>query len=483
MRTTACVRALLGATFFILGCSDTSLEPGAVDAGAVATAPDASGPDAETGGDDRVLVTFTESGDDILNPERGFYVGFDLLSPPAPHSMRAGGHTIALAIVRLDDYRDRSLDGELLDGLADGFDAVRAAGVKVAVRFTYNSSQTEDAPKARILEHIGQLGPVFAANADVIAIVQAGFIGAWGEWHGSTNGLDNDADRTEILQALLAAVPASRSVQVRTPMFKEAAFPGVELTGDEPWGSAQMRVGHHNDCFLASDSDYGTYASPVSEWMDYVAADTRFTAMGGETCALNPPRTDCETALDEMADHHWSYLNEQYNQAVIGAWVEQGCEGEIRQRLGYRFALVRAAHTATVAPGGVLELEVDLENRGFAAPFNARPVHVVVSDETTRMVARLSGEDARRWAPGQTVTVGARLRVPATTTEGSYSISVWLPDDDATLATDPRYAVRFANDGTWDGDHGDNVLTRELVIDPTAPGDVDPTATELTVLP
>lgn len=44
-------------------------------------------------------------------------------------------------------------------------------------------------------------------------------------------------------------------------------------------GSHIARTGHHNDCFLASDTDYGTYTAPFSpshtEEYDYLSQETK----------------------------------------------------------------------------------------------------------------------------------------------------------------------------------------------------------------
>src|SRR5688572_32488614 len=126
---------------------------------------------------------FTESNVDFLNPERGYYVGYNLRGGSSAASVRSGGHSLAIAIVNLQDFRDEPLDSTLLTQLTTGFQRVREAGIKVILRFTYNAAFTDDAPKDVVLGHIEQLAPILQANADVIAVLQAGFIGAWGEWH------------------------------------------------------------------------------------------------------------------------------------------------------------------------------------------------------------------------------------------------------------------------------------------------------------
>ncbi len=430
-----------------------------------------------------VTRSYSESSEDFLNPERGYYAGYDLRAAGDAGRVRRNGKSLAITLVRLDSYRHAPLDAALLADLEAGFEAARVGGIKVVLRFMYNAAMSEDASRARILGHIDQLTPLLRSNADVIAVMQAGFIGAWGEWHSSTNNLGNDADRTAILNAIVDAMPASRQVQVRTPMFKAAAYGSAPLSADEAYANTRKaRVGHHNDCFLASASDLGTYASPVASWMSYVASDAKYTAIGGETCQVYTARTACSPAVAEMADKRFSYLNAEYNALVLAGWEAGGCAGDIKKRLGYRFVMDEVTHTQAVAPGGELALTLEIKNRGFAAPFNKRPVEIVLTSGATRIVARLDGVDARGWQPGITTSVAARLRIPATLAPGAYTLSLRLPDEAGSLADDSRYAIRMANQGMWDDANGDNVLTAALSIDPAAPGPRDPGARDFVEL-
>jgi hypothetical protein len=264
-------------------------------------------------------------------------------------------------------------------------------------------------------------------------------------------------------------------------MYKEAYLPGGPVDESEAFTEApRARLGHHNDCFLASADDYGTFAGP--EWQDYVAADGLYTAIGGETCDIYPARSSCDAALDIMEAQHYSYLNREYHQGVIAGWVSDGCDPEIDRRLGYRFAVDSVTLNESVAPGGELAVEIQLHNSGFASPFNERPVEIVLTDGTNRHVARLDGEDARRWAAGDASSVSARLRVPADLPPGTYTVAVRLPDAAESLAGDPRQAIQLANDGVWDAATGDNVLTRALVVDPAAEGPRDEGATAFVAL-
>jgi hypothetical protein len=344
------------------------------------------------------------------------------------------------------------LDGPLLDQISANFAAARAAGIKLLPRFYYQadlSTGSNDATLERALGHIQQLAPLLAENADVIAALHAGFVGAWGEWHGSTTGLHEQTPREQILAALLGVVPASRMVLVRRPSFKSLALPGGPLTDATAFdGSALSRVGHLNDCFLASDSDSGTYQAAGEK--AYAAADSAFTAVDGETCAVNPPRSECASALVELALHHWSALNIDYNEDVLDSWRSGGCFDQIACRLGYRLALLGYSFPETVARGQVLSLLLSIVNDGYARPFNARPLHLVLKGPEQRSFEL--DLDARHFAPSAEAEPHClAVTLPADLAPGSYGVGIALPDASPSLAADERYAVRFTNDVTWQG--------------------------------
>ena len=215
-----------------------------------------------------VGTTFRASADEIANPERGMYVwaadNLAAWTQAQADAQFAAGYRIVYAPVRLDAHAGHALPATLLRDVAGGFAIARGAGLKVIPRFMYNFPAGEtayraaqDAPLERVLAHIGQLKPVLAANADVIAYLQGGFIGAWGEWHTSSNDLTLPTQRTRIRDALLAALPADRFLQLRYPPYLMAWAPQAPRWRD---GSAAARIGVHNDCFLASSTDVGTYS-------------------------------------------------------------------------------------------------------------------------------------------------------------------------------------------------------------------------------
>jgi hypothetical protein len=437
-----------------------------------------------------VATTFRGSDDDIANPERGMYVwaadNLAAWTQAEANAQFAAGYRLVYAPVRLDAHAGGALPAQMLDDMSRGFAIARRAGLKVIPRFLYNYPKGEtgyqaaqDAPLERVLGHIEQLKPVLAANADVIAYLQAGFIGAWGEWHTSSHHLTQPAARTRIRDALLGALPANRFLQLRYPPYLMAWTAQVPRWRD---GSAASRIGVHNDCFLASSTDVGTYSEDTSirrRQRAYVAALSNVAPFGAETCnpadAVDPtPRTGCDDILREGRQFGLTYLNDSYYRNLFHTrWQAQGCMAQVKRSMGYRFELATLRHSAAVAAGGTGELALTLHNRGWARAFNPRTVQLVLRQRATGAVVRiaLAAIDPRSWLPGQASKASARFAVPRGTPGGAYDVLLALPDGAASLAADPRYSARFANadDGArsqgWDAALGAFASGTRLRID------------------
>ena len=417
---------------------------------------------------DLVAHTYVATDASILNPERGFFTPYELPGTPGFSPVRTTGNTLVHLNIRLDDWRETNIPQDVLDDLDASFADICDAGVKAIIRFAYNQGpypdSEPDASKAQILRHIEQLTPLLQNNADVIAWVEAGFIGAWGEWHTSTNGLDNIQDKQEILFALLKALPETRMVQVRYPANIIEMFPN-------PTDAAKARVAHHNDCFLSSNTDVGTYERDgqitIERDQAYLAELTRFTPMSGETCAPNPPRSECASAIQEMELLHFSAINEAYHKGILRSWEEGGCMEEINNRMGYRLSLTTADFNEQVRPGGVLNLRVNLQNIGFASIINEHPLYVVLLPSPAgRGMSEGQGEgeykvkldiDARSWEPGST-SFTSKLHTPSNAEEGDYRLALWLPDGYESLRDNPLYSIQFANENVWDEATGFNIV-------------------------
>ncbi|EGF92709.1 hypothetical protein ABI_11460 [Asticcacaulis biprosthecium C19] len=408
-------------------------------------------------------ITFTATNTDFANPERGFYkaapTDLDKLTPAYIDDAYSKGYRLIYARINLEAYRDTDLPADYLNRLDTAFATARAGGVKLIVRATYNYPRGEteyrdakDASLSRILSHLSQLKPVFQSNVDVIAFVQAGFIGAWGEWHTSSNDLTSPANRTAIKDALLDAVPSTRFIQFRYPPYVHDWYP--TLSGLDAAFMGAFRVGFHNDCFLASQTDVGTYdedAGTRAVQQAYNDAQGDLAPFGGETCnpadeASPTPRTACSDILSEGARFNLTYLNDGYYRRLFhDNWTKNGCMAEVRRNMGYRFGLVGASHAATANRDAVFAVDITVRNSGWARLYNPRPVEILLRSGSTVRRIETTGGDPRRWLPGAETAQTLSLTIPSDLPVGSYDVLLALPDADSRIKSDMRYAVRLAN--------------------------------------
>jgi len=478
-------------------------------------------------------VNYIESTEDFPNPERGFYrytearsASYSILDAATLATYRnlnnppSAGYSIYSSLIFryffLEDFTGSAISQSYLDNMVLDFAAARTAGVKVIPRFAYTDNVDGstcssficppygDAPKAQVLAHIAQLAPVLEANKDVIAVVQMGFIGTWGEnyytdYFGDASQAPyiltdtNWSDRGEIVQALLNAVPEERMVQVRYPQIKQRFIYGVNaptssaaLTEAEAYsGSDKSRIAFHNDCFLASADDFGTYNdygnSSTSSMSDttalkpYLATETQFTAMGGETCSEYNPYNNCAStdpqayADTEMKRLHFSYLNSQYNNDVNNDW-NGICLDAIKRELGYRFVLTSGSYSDEAQPGQTIDVSLNLENKGYAAPYNRRGVEFILINTVTNSIWFVkTNDDPRLWFRETSPhTISQTLCIPADMPIGTYNLYLNLPDPEASIYSRADYAIRLANTGIWDSSTGYNNLNHSVTINNTA---------------
>ncbi len=438
-------------------------------------------------------VTFAPSTAIIVNPERGFYTTADLAKDRDLQYVRVAQKSLVYAAAHLDAYlgtnHAQDLPPQALSDIEAGFLAVRQAGIKAVVRFQYDDGEgypdgANDAPESWIIRHIQQLAPVLKRNEDVIFVVQAGFIGAWGEWHTSQNFSDGPSSagaRKNVIDALLAALPGTRRTAIRYPAYKRMFYGTTATTEAQLLAGADVaRVGHFNDCFVSGPDDVGTYQyEPMDVLKDYLAVDTKYVPIGGETCAVDP-RNSCATTTAEMERFHWTYINDDFDENVLATWQREGCRPEIERKLGYRLALLSGALPQSARPGGSFTLDLTLVNEGWAAPTHPRPVFVVLDGQDRRWLAELP-VDVRTWLPGQLRLV-TRLRLPAALVTGMYRLALFLPDAATGLRGRPEYSVQLANEAIFSSANGDNTLG-PLIIAADAPGSADGSAPSFEVIP
>ncbi len=478
-----------------------------------------------------VRLSYKETNEDFTNPERGFYIplgtkasNFVLLDATKltayrnqPQQLDGASYKINVSLIyrsyELDTFKNKPLSESFLANLQKDFDAVRTSGLKVILRFAYTNTTHGgdckdeykicppygDAPINIVLKHVQQLKLLLQKNADVIAVVQQGFVGIWGENYftdyfgsGTDDGPGVIADsswlhRNRFLKALLGALPKDRMVQVRTPQIKQrfvygswATVTSAPLTFKESFTKKdKARIGFHNDCFLASEDDYGTfydYGNSVSKrdtankrLRKYFEADSRYVAVGGETCDdAFSPQNDCAPfgfAEKEMAAMHYSYLNAAYNNQVNNDWDSLGCMKSIQKKLGYRFVLKNAVLPKVATKGKAFNVQLQLENEGYASPFNPRPVQLILRNrQSGKIISFDFNTQIQQWFTGK-IMLKQNFVLPADVPNGKYEILLNLPDGYKNLQDNSAYSIRFANDNLWEAHTGYNKLNYDLTVE------------------
>lgn len=433
----------------------------------------------------QLVFTYLESDEITANPERGlqkysitnsnYYSSsnFSNINVSTIAGWRTGPEkvTVIYRYFLLGEYMEKEISETYLNNIQIDFDRIREAGLKCLIRFSYTNRQSSDPQqpvKELILQHITQLAPILERNKDVIVAHQAGFIGTWGEWY-YTNSTEFGTDgnisasqwqnRKEVVDAMLAATPVDIPLQVRYPMAKINMYGSTPLADETAYiDSPNARIGFYNDAFLNVWGDMGTYrntgqnGNPVgTSDYNYLANETRYLPMTGETNGLNPPRTDGDNALLEMDLTNWSIINRDYHSSVINGWISSGDFETILKYLGYRFVLRQAAFSKS---GDGFDVTLDIENTGYARPFRERKTWLVLRNMFTDDEYSVEvPSDIRTWEGEMQVKIPVE---PSGFSDGLYEVYLGMPD--LLLEDRPEYAIRLANEHVWNSDEGLNFL-------------------------
>ena len=440
----------------------------------------------------QTTVDYVESNEVVANPERGLQKysitnnnyntrdDFSSLSQSTLTGWRNSTDrvTVIFRYFLLDNFLSTNISQRYLNNIQNDFDIIRNAGLKCLVRFSYSNGITNNPQqpnKAQILIHLNQLTPVLEANKDIILTHQAGFIGTWGEWYytrseefGDEGKMNNTQwnNRKDIIDAMLSATPAEIPLQVRYPEIKKKMYGNTQLNASTAYqNTPNARIGFYNDAFLNAWGDMGTYSisgqnqNPVGTAdYNYLANETKYTPMTGETNGINAPRTDATNAIYEMGLTHWTCINRDYHGSVWNNWRSSGSYDEILRKTGYRFVLSNSTFSINDAN---LNIQINIENKGFARLFKERNAYLVLKNTSNNQTFSFElNTDPRTWE--STVAINQNIDISSLPI-GSYNSYLHLPDIHSSLASRSEYAIRLANANVWDANTGYNNLNQVIV--------------------
>ena len=410
-----------------------------------------------------------ESTRQLSNPDRGFYRLYTYLIDGAgktPGEIRTEiswnrENTLALVEINLQNYRNGVISAEGLAQIRRILTAWAESGQHILLRCLYDwegkALETEPKRLEIILKHMEQLGPLINSCQSSIFVLQGCFIGNWGELHGSR--YVSEEILSTLFQKLREVTSPEIFLSTRTPAQWRA------LTGrqtppaqsDAFSGRFSSRLGLFNDALLSSVTDYGTYDSGSVAGEDAVIRAKelefqdelcRFLPNGGETIFPNA-LNDLENAVDTFARIHISYLNEEYDQAVLQKWkdtifhsesesVWEGSSGYdyIAAHLGYRY--VMTGLSSEIADSRKPTLIFSVRNTGFANAYRRFPVRVTLLGDNGSVYICTPESDNRFWNAGEETRI--RVGLPRLRRrEYAVFFSLLCPED-------TEKQVAFAND-------------------------------------
>ncbi len=261
----------------------------------------------------------------------------------------------------------------------------------------------------------------------LIAFVQLGSLGHWGEWHTR----DEEPGRIDF---------PKRTVSSRYAEHYVRHFTNKPLLMRRPHEIARdAKMGLFNDAFGKRDATIDGfldwYTNGYTNWLtqepEPAMPDFWTTApVGGEFAdELRYVQDDAidETIMQAKLTHvTWMGPNAPYREPVGGAL--QANIDRFLTTVGYRFVIAQETHEEEVEPGDTLHVRATVVNRGAAPFYFPWPLELSLADRAgaIRHSVRAT-EDIRAWLPG-TREVSADIPIPESLPPGEYTILAAILD-------------------------------------------------------
>ena len=248
------------------------------------------------------------------------------------------------------------------------------------------------------------------------------------------------------------------------------------LTGETAYdGSDASRLGYYNQRFVANPEEdmwgFFTTPSPERDYPLYMRKDTEYVPCWGE-----PEESDyahspesAQRALAEAELFHYASLNGYRDSSpqVYQLWKSTGTFAALSRKLGYRYRLAEATAPPSVNAGQSFALTLKIANDGYARPVNPRAVALILRGADAIYTLPFNPEeDERLWLPGglKQKTLVMNNLLPSSLPAGTYQVLLNLPDPYPSLADNPDYSIRLANQNMWESSTGYNNLNITLQV-------------------
>src|SRR5690606_14200295 len=105
-----------------------------------------------------------------------------------------------------------------------------------------------------------------------------------------------------------------------------------------------------------------------------------------------------------------------------------------------------------------LAIRLELENVGFASPFNPRQMELILRNKADGSVTALTVVDNIQKIFTGKFEVNKAIQLPQGLKAGDYEVLLNLPDKYPSIKNRPEYSIRLANRDIWEDKTGYNRL-------------------------
>lgn len=357
------------------------------------------------------------------------------------------------------------------------FSIIRKNGYKVIFRVVYDSvGQTNSEPEFNIiLQHMDDLKEIYTTNKDIIFVVEAGYLGSYGEWHDGR--YDKDLEKkNKIIEKLLEIIPEEIQINLRKPQFI-IDYIGNKTTISEmnAFSSEKIaRLGLHNDGYLASETDLGTFEkNERTESLKWQSAQTKYTAFGGEAQNKNSIYNDLSNAIEDMKIRHCNYLNRTYDREVKEKWKNTKYTGKdpnyigidgmtyIQNHLGYRLLLQECSIKGQQASGSA-NVDIVINNVGFGNIIKSKKIELIyVNEKSTYKIE--TNIDIRKQIQNSEYIINIDDKLPANMKEGKYKVYLSICEPYESLKNNSNYYIKLVNKNVWNEETKGNYLGKVTI--------------------
>ncbi|WP_187434541.1 DUF4832 domain-containing protein [Paenibacillus methanolicus] len=285
-------------------------------------------------------------------------------------------------------------------------------------------------------------------NADpLIAFVQLGSIGHWGEWHTMDEG-ENPID-----------FPGQRVTDQYAGHYVRY-FTNKPLLMRRPHEIAlNHKMGLYNDAFGKRDATvdgfYDWYKNGYVSWLtqkkEPAMPDFWKNAPSGGEFSANVLNYFSDAQIKETLYQaqltHVSWMGPNSPVRAEAGGPLQANIDRFLKTIGYRFVLYKTVYEEIRKPGDTLHIRLLAKNKGIAPFYFRWPLELTLADASGKVVSSIrSGADIRKWLPGTNEAI-VHLPIARGLAPGTYELSAAIVDP---VTGQP--GIDFANEGrTTDG--------------------------------